>query len=349
MIIIISKIAPLDKAFIKCYYIVPMNHVRVFNQVLSLYRDYKFKRSICSRPPFRMWIDLTTVCNLHCPICPRSLRPLPPVHMDYGLFKKIIDEIKGYVFDINLAVTGESLLHPELPQMIEYAHRNRVITRLHTNATVLSEELGMKIIRSGLSFISFSIDGFDKASYEKVRVGASYETVTANIRKFLELKKRLKSRLPYVVIKTIANPDDLDTSGQAGFQRRFNGLPVNRFRLNPMHNFGGKITHVQFNKERRIPCYIAWFGLTILADGKVVPCCMDFWGDYVLGDAGKDTLLGCWNNDKAIALRRKLIQRMADDLTLCKGCYFTYVQKGLRKQPLKDMLAFLKEYHSLTR
>lgn len=326
-----------------------MNHAGVFKHVLSLYRDYRLHRSICSQPPFRAWIDLTTVCNLRCPICPQALRPLPPVRMDYDLFKKIIDEIKEYVFDTNLAVTGEALLHPELPRMIEYARRRKVITRLHTNATALSEELGKKIIGSGLSFISFSVDGFDKTSYEKVRVGARYETVTANIRKFLELKKRLKSRLPYVAIKTIVNPDDLDASGQAEFQRQFDGLPVNRFRLNPMHNFGGKMKNVQFTKEKRIPCYVAWFGLTILADGRIVPCCMDFWGDYVLGDARKDRLLECWNNDKAAALRRKLIQHEADDLTLCKGCYFTYAQKGLRKQPLKDMFAFLKEYHTLTR
>lgn len=348
-VIIISKIAPLDKLFIKCYYTAVMNHIRAFRQVLALSRDYKLKRPICSQPPFRMWIDLTTVCNLRCPICPQSVRPLVPAYMDFNLYKKIIDEIKEYVFDINLAVIGESLLHPRLSEMIAYAQRNRVITRLHTNATILSEELGKKIIGSGLSFISFSVDGFDKESYEKVRVGARYETVVANIRRFLELKKHLKSRLPYVVIKTIVNPDQLDTTLQDQFQRQFKGLRVNRFRLNPMHNFGGKITNVQFAMGRRIPCYIAWFGLTVLADGRIVPCCMDFWGDYVLGDVKKDTLYGCWNSEKMVALRQKLIQREADELALCKGCYFTFAQKGLRKQPIKDAVAFLKEYFTITR
>lgn len=317
--------------------------------VLSLYGDYMRRRAVCSRPPFRMWIDLTTVCNLRCPICPQSIKALPPAYMELGLFKKLIDELREYVFDINLAVTGESLLHPHLPEMISYAHRNKVITRLHTNASVLHEDLARRIIESGLSFISFSVDGFDKESYEKIRLGACYETTMRNIARFLKTKKHLRSRLPYVVVKTIVKPEGGATPMRAAFQRQFDGLPVDRFSLNPMHNFGGKMTAVPFQKNERIPCYIAWFGLTVLADGRIVPCCMDFWGDYVLGDARKDTLLGCWNNEKMVALRQKLTRREADDVRLCRGCYFTYAHKGLRRQPIRDAFAFLKEYRTITR
>ncbi|MEI6634273.1 MAG: radical SAM/SPASM domain-containing protein [Chlamydiota bacterium] len=322
---------------------------RSFAHALMLFRDYAMKRPVCSRPPFRMWLDLSTACNLRCRICPQSLRKLPPRHMAFDLFAKIIDEVRDYVFDVNLAVTGESLLNPRLPEMIRCAKRRGVITRLHTNATMLTGELSREIIEAGLSFISFSLDGFDKAGYESVRTGATWEETVRNIREFLAVKDRLGSRTPYAVVKTIVNPDDYRRDRAAAFEALFEGMPVDRFRINPMHNFGGKMTEVPFSRAARTVCYVAWYGLTVLADGAIVPCCMDFWNDYPLGDANHERIIDAWNGARMVALRRALIGGRGDEVALCRGCYFTYAQKRLRKQHLKDAFAFLKEYRTITR
>ncbi|GAH58289.1 unnamed protein product [marine sediment metagenome] len=95
--------------------------------------------------------------------------------MDLGLYKKIIDEVKNYVYDINLFHRGEPLLHPSIIDIISYANNKNIKTRIHTNSTLLTPELSRKIILSGLDLISFSFDGYTKETYEKNRVNANYD------------------------------------------------------------------------------------------------------------------------------------------------------------------------------
>ena len=133
--------------------------------------------------------------------------------MDWDLYKKIIDEAKGFVHDINLFLGGESLFHKRLPDMIRYARENGIGTRLSTNATVLTKDKAKAIIDAGLDFIIFSFDGYEKEVYEKIRVNASFEKTLANIKGFLEEKKRRGSRKPYVVFQVIEGLSDDDRVG----------------------------------------------------------------------------------------------------------------------------------------
>jgi MoaA/NifB/PqqE/SkfB family radical SAM enzyme len=114
--------------------------------------------------------------------------------MDFDLYKKIIDEPAGHVYDINLAYRGESIFHKGLPDMIRYASEKGIKTRLHTNATLLNEKWSRTLIDSGLDLLSFSFDVFQKEPYQKIRIGSNFEKTLGNILQFLRIKK-LKIRL----------------------------------------------------------------------------------------------------------------------------------------------------------
>ena len=101
--------------------------------------------------------------------------------MDFDLYKKIIDEAKDFVFDVNLFHRGESLLHPRIYDMIKYANEKGIYTRLFTNATLLDDKNAKSIIDSGLDFISFSFDGYTKEDYEKVRINFDFDKTINNI------------------------------------------------------------------------------------------------------------------------------------------------------------------------
>ena len=123
--------------------------------------------------------------------------------MEFDLYKKIIDEAKDFIFDINLAHRGESMLHPQLIEFIDYANKNNLYTRLHSNGSLLSEEMAYKIIESGLDRLSFSFDGFTKEKYEKIRIGGNFDTTIKNILRFLEIKKATKSKKPETALEII--------------------------------------------------------------------------------------------------------------------------------------------------
>ena len=69
-------------------------------------------------------------------MCPnKDLKKKDKGYMDMDLYRKIVDEAREFIFDINLAHRGESLLHPEIVEAIKYAKQSKIFTRLHTNGS----------------------------------------------------------------------------------------------------------------------------------------------------------------------------------------------------------------------
>ena len=210
----------------------------------KIYWTYAVRRSSVSNyEPYRLWIEPTSKCNLKCIMCPnKSLEPHQIGMMEFELFKKIIDEAKHYVHDVNLHHRGESLLHKKLTEMIRYASKNGVISKLHTNATLLTEKKATNIIESGLDLISFSFDGFDQQTYERYRVGANFEKTINNILRFLKIKSNLKKKKPFTVLEVIdfsKNDKNYEFGDLYSLKKKFNDLKLNRFVVKKPHNFGG--------------------------------------------------------------------------------------------------------------
>src|SRR3972149_1387897 len=76
-------------------------------------------------------------------VSPQSAgRPFAKGYMEFDLFRKIVDEAKGFVYDVNLHHRGESTIHPRLPDMVRYAKDAGLYTRLHSNGTLLHDAGG---------------------------------------------------------------------------------------------------------------------------------------------------------------------------------------------------------------
>ena len=312
---------------------------------------YKLGNARLPYGPVRLWVEPTSFCNLECPMCTSKDIPDDKTgYMDWGLYKKIIDEAKGFVFDVNLFIGGESLFHKRLPDMIRYAKENGIGTRLSTNATVLTKDKTKALLDAGLDFIIFSFDGYDKEAYEKVRVNANFEKTLGNIRGFLEEKKRRGSSKPYVVFQVIEGlyKGGFDDKRKA-FLKGLEGLPIDKISLIEPHTFGGKISREEDKKFRTlgrkyVPCTFLWYSMSVKWDGTVVPCCVDLAGDMPLGDVRKESLLEIWNGQRLIELREKIASGRYTDVPLCKGCDILWKEQlfGIPVKSLKELRHFLK-------
>lgn len=300
-----------------------MKKIHYYSRLIQIFMSYKRKKTKLNYFPVRLWIEPTSYCNLRCIMCPnKDLAKDEKGYMEFDLFQRIIDEASQFVFDVHLLHRGESLLHPDFFKMVNYAHRAGIMTRFHTNGTLLDEEKSYKVIESGLDQFAFSFDGFDEETYERIRVNASFEQTIHNIIRFLEIKKRLGSRKPTTLVELINFPNLNETEKRfkiKALKNRFKGLPLDKIVVKELHNWAGDYDMVQ-NSNRYSPCTFLWQALIIFWDGSVLPCTQDFHGHYILGNIKSSSLAQIWNNEKMVELRRKMFRREIDDLSTCSHC-----------------------------
>jgi MoaA/NifB/PqqE/SkfB family radical SAM enzyme/pimeloyl-ACP methyl ester carboxylesterase len=133
--------------------------------------------------PARLDIEITTRCQLTCPLCARTLYPraAQAEDMSIHLFAKILDEA-SQVDEIILVGLGEPLLHPEINAFVRTAADRGKQIKIVTNGLLASPSALQELSDLGLTEITFSLDTTDPHLFSKLRRGASLAKVLHNFR-----------------------------------------------------------------------------------------------------------------------------------------------------------------------
>ena len=146
--------------------------------------------------PISYSIEPTNHCNLKCPECPSGLgvltRPLGLLNFDD--FKNWIDQIKDTGFYVQLFFQGEPYINKHLPEMIKYAQANNVYISISTNGHFVNEKNVDFVLENAPDKLIYSVDGLDEESYQKYRVGGTFEQADKGLRLLLKRKKELKEK-----------------------------------------------------------------------------------------------------------------------------------------------------------
>jgi MoaA/NifB/PqqE/SkfB family radical SAM enzyme len=201
---------------------------------------------------------------------------------------------------------------------------------------------------AGLDYISFSFDGYEKASYEAARAGGKYEKTLGNILQFLRLKQERGARKPYAVLQVMELDDDpkpLRRRKRREFLAQFRGLPLNRVTIRTPHNWGGNIAFpgAEWHAGKRYaPCPFPWYSMTVLWSGKVCPCPQDFMGALEMGDLNQSSLEEVWNGPGLRTLRQRLRRRDIPAHWPCASCDRLY-RKRILGIPTDYLAPFLRD------
>lgn len=246
-----------------------MKKLKHIGRLARIYWSYAVKKE--TQPlhlPIRFWIEPTNACNLRCVMCPNSLdrSDLKRGFMEPSLFRRAIDEIKDFAYDMSVHHRGESLLHPGIFKMIEYTAKMGISTSLHTNATLLDENKSRMILKSGLDLLSFSFDGYEKETYERIRVNSYFDKTLRNIIRFLEIKKENDKKKPFTILEMIEFNED-DAKGKEdikrNFRQKFRFLPLDKFIVKPPHNWAGSFPLEGQNDKSFTPHHQKATGATV--------------------------------------------------------------------------------------
>ena len=146
-------------------------------------------------------------CNLQCIMCPWHEMRTPHLDMAWETYEKIAVAFKE-VTEIDLSGGGEPTMHPLLLRMIELAKESGCTAGFSTNATLLTPKLSEELIRIGLDWIAFSIDGATEQTYEKIRRGASFQQVIHHISFLDKLRKKNTGGKPLTMLFFVMMPEN---------------------------------------------------------------------------------------------------------------------------------------------
>ena len=286
-------------------------------------RSYIRKDTNIRYNPLRLWIEPTSYCNLKCASCPNQfIEKRHHGFMDLQLFSSIIYQASDLgIFDVRLFLRGEPLLHKDITEMVRICKANGIFTEIHTNAMLLTPEISKNLIKAGIDLISFSIDGMNRHYYSKYRIGGNLEKVISNTIDFLKLKKMYSRKKPWVKIQLIRYHKDVG-SGQEEIRhasKHFRGMPVDEIVLIDAHGWGGKFQSNTDTVNKKI-CGDVYHALSIYWDGTVVPCCLDFFNEYELGNLFEESLHNIWHGSRMKDLRGALLSEKGHEISLCREC-----------------------------
>ncbi len=286
---------------------------------------YKMKMTNVITNPDRLYIEATNDCNLSCVMCPkgRGIMERKTGYIEFDLFTKIIDEMRGIVKTVVLHIWGEPLMHPKIFEMIDYCAKNGLGTEMSTNATLLGEAFTNKILESDLSAIYLCLDGIKKETYEKIRVGSVFEETEANIANFIEEKVRRGLGKPFTNLQVVEMKPTKDEIRE--FKNKWSIAGVDHINVKAFDSWGDQvdeITKLGGKKESandRRHCPNLWYHVHIYYDGTLVCCDRDFDAKVPLGNVSGG-VMKVWNGEKMRALRKKHIENDLDDVASCGKC-----------------------------
>lgn len=283
------------------------------------------KNMIVSDFPTHLDIEVTSFCNLACPFCPRTIqiknRTFPSVkHIELSLYKKIIMEgaEKG-LSSVKLNYLGEPLMHPDIIEIIRFTKEQGIEeVMFNSNGVLLTEEMSLKLLEAGLDSLFISFDSAYKDRYEECRIGATYEEVLNNVKRFCDIKNS-DDRFKHVQIRVskVVFPDETETD-----LKKYIELWEDKVDAIGFASLRDETVDHIFDYDSTLRCDQPWQRIFVRQDGVTFPCCADNMNKYQLGNANEQTITEMWHGHKETKLREAHANGRYNEIDICKNCTY---------------------------
>lgn len=157
----------------------------------------------------KLYVEITTACNLGCQMCVQRVWDEPLGHMPLEDFTGLVDGL--HALDqpapvIHLGGYGEPLSHPDVLEMVRFAKTAGVPVEMTTNGVQLDEDTAAALVDLGLDRLVVSLDGAGPGCYDDIRVRGDFNQVVENVRRLYRFRIQKHSRfgLPRVDIAFVA-------------------------------------------------------------------------------------------------------------------------------------------------
>jgi len=279
----------------------------------------------------KVYVEISNACNLKCDFCPTVNKS--QTFMDASLFEKIVSQLPPLTNAINLHIMGEPLLHPQLDEFIHICAAHNLPVTIVTNGTLMTPEKQELLLHPIVQQVNFSLQSFH-ANFPNADNSAflnrifQYTLRAFEQRPDLHVNYRLWNVSDYSdaisfnedLIKKMKMFFDIENASELNHISLRGRKVTKSLHLNLATRFDWPDLDMPFRSTHgTCPGLITQLG--VLADGTVVPCCLDKDGIVDLGNCNDGSIKEIITSDKATRIIngfkcRELIE------PLCQHCTF---------------------------
>lgn len=280
---------------------------------------------------YRIYIEITNVCGLSCSFCPT--KTIPPTVMTPVFFESVIAQAKPYTKEIACHVMGDPLTHPQLDTYLGIIYRYGLRAVLTTSGYFLKKQTCETLFHPAVKQINISLN-----SYNRNDSAISLEQYMAPVLALCRTKAE-KGYEGFINLR-LWNLDE------AMSERSFNealfsllsahfSLPLS---LDEVYETRPRSIRLAPKVLLHFDSYFEWPSLNnpdygdgtclglqshigILADGRVVPCCLDGEGVITLGNLHEASLQEILSSQRALEMVKGFKEGKAVE-ELCRKCIY---------------------------
>ena len=276
-------------------------------------------------------VEISNICNLQCSFCPEVVRDKKI--MDLSLFEKVVEQVAPLTEQIALHLMGEPLLHPKLPEFLDLCTKHQTPVFFTSNGSLLTDKRASLLLHPTIRQVNFSLHSFPD-NYPEKDPGEYMEKI------FRFTEDAFEKRPDLYINYRLWNLQDTKMSTPQNNQ--MHAMIEERFKVKIEPSVDVRVQkskkllnrlYLHFDTEFTWPaldlpligtkgtCYGLDSHFGILAEGTVVPCCLDKEGKIPLGDANTTPILEILESEKAKAILKGFKERKLID-PLCQRCNY---------------------------
>lgn len=279
----------------------------------------------------RVHIEVTNICGLACSFCPPKLQPSKTMPLSF--FKHILSQLQGYTKELAFHVMGDPLILSNLDEYLDITQDKGFEVTLTTSGYYLKTNAFETLFHPAVRQLNISLN-----SYNKNSLNLSFDDYMDSV---LELctEKLSNHPKPFINLR-LWNFDE--TCSEADFNTLLFKRLEDAFgiRLDTQELYAKRPKSIRLASKvlLHFDSYFQWpsldsahdtqgtcYGLKshigILANGTVVPCCLDGEGVIDLGNLNDTSLEDILSSQRATEMREGFEQGKAVE-ELCKKCSY---------------------------
>ncbi|VBB48126.1 Radical SAM domain protein [uncultured Paludibacter sp.] len=244
--------------------------------------------------------------------------------MQVNEFRVIAEKIKPFTDYVYLHVLGEPLLHPQLEEILKICKEKGLLVNISTNGSLLEKHKDI--------FLQNSVRQMN-ISLHDVEENIPKEKWSDFIQNTLQISKELSAKT-YINLrlwnKTNAESEEFNALCYNLIMKEFNfsenlNLNHNKKNITLADNIylqnAPRFKWQSENATENKTCYALKDHIAILANGEVVPCCIDAEANLLLGNIFKEDLSVILQSEKANRIKNGFAKHKAVE-DYCKKCGF---------------------------